>query len=364
MAEHDGPGQLTGFRIVLLCPAEHLDEQRMLERRGACVLRRPTVEHVDDERGLASAARAIAATPPAAVVVGDGGALYRWLQLADAEGEGERVRASLRRSRVWTTCLEATGAALAEDLCPVQLCGDQRIGAVAGRILLVGLTPRAASPFFDEALPADGNPRLVVVPSRSVTARPGDELTGTVDCLTGGEVDLLAATSVEEMDALARAVRAHEGLESGPVLDGMPAVVPDAPSGRVAQQLGATPLVVTRPGAGALVAGAVQACGHLVRRARTRRGPLEIRGTGVVLEGTWRPLGEAPLALLRTLAAANGAVVPRDQLVAPDGQRLSRHAVDQTVSRLRRSLGDDLVLTVPRRGHRLASMGTAAPGLR
>lgn len=92
--------------------------------------------------------------------------------------------------------------------------------------------------------------------------------------------------------------------------------------------------------------------------ARTRIGRLEIRGNRVTApehspEVIVLPPG--PLALLRVLAKAQGAVLSREHLLAILPHCGSEHALEMWVSRLRRALPDPgLVQTVVKRGYRLA----------
>lgn len=91
---------------------------------------------------------------------------------------------------------------------------------------------------------------------------------------------------------------------------------------------------------------------------RTRSGELEIVGNEVRLpEPHQEPirLAPGPLALMRLLVKAQGAVLSRDHLLAVLPHCGSEHALEMWVSRLRRSLPDpEMVRTVVKRGYRLA----------
>lgn len=91
---------------------------------------------------------------------------------------------------------------------------------------------------------------------------------------------------------------------------------------------------------------------------RTRIGRMEIRGNRVILPEHSPEvivLAPGPLGLLRVLAKAQGAVLPRHHLLAILPRCGSEHALEMWVSRLRRALPDPgLVQTVVKRGYRLA----------
>ena len=88
---------------------------------------------------------------------------------------------------------------------------------------------------------------------------------------------------------------------------------------------------------------------------------LEIRGHAVVLGDRLVPVQAGPMAVLRALAARPGRVMSTTEILAamPGPSAVDDHAIEMAVSRLRSSLGSDLVghelvQTVMRRGYRLA----------
>lgn len=91
---------------------------------------------------------------------------------------------------------------------------------------------------------------------------------------------------------------------------------------------------------------------------RTRSGELEIVGNEVRLPELHQEpirLAPGPLALMRVLVKAQGAVLSRNHLLTVLPHCGSEHALEMWVSRLRRSLPDpEMVKTVVKRGYRLA----------
>ena len=90
----------------------------------------------------------------------------------------------------------------------------------------------------------------------------------------------------------------------------------------------------------------VTAAGHL----------LEIRGTGVLVDGVFVTTGPTGMALLRKLSRHPGQVVSRAELIGElSGGGSDPHAVEAAIGRLRTALGDPRLLqTVVKRGYRLA----------
>jgi uroporphyrinogen-III synthase len=83
---------------------------------------------------------------------------------------------------------------------------------------------------------------------------------------------------------------------------------------------------------------------------------LELRGHAALVDGEFRALPPAGMALLRALGRQPGRVVSRAELLrALPGGGDDEHAVETAVARLRSALGHArLVQTVVKRGYRLA----------
>jgi len=90
-------------------------------------------------------------------------------------------------------------------------------------------------------------------------------------------------------------------------------------------------------------------------RLRIASFDLEMRAQAVVVDGELRPVAPAPMAVLRTLVAARGRVVSRQDLLAALPSGGEEHAVETAIGRLRTALGSpQMVCTVVKRGYRLA----------
>jgi uroporphyrinogen-III synthase len=83
---------------------------------------------------------------------------------------------------------------------------------------------------------------------------------------------------------------------------------------------------------------------------------LLVHADQVLVDGVEAALSPAPAAVLDCLLTNPGHVVSRQALLAalPSGQASSEHAVEMAVARLRAAIGTRAVLTVVKRGYRLA----------
>lgn len=97
--------------------------------------------------------------------------------------------------------------------------------------------------------------------------------------------------------------------------------------------------------------------GDSALRLHTRSGEIQVSGDTLHLpdpDATPVQLAPGPLALMRALMKAQGAVLSREHLLAVLPHCGSEHALEMWVSRLRQALPDpSMVKTVVKRGYRL-----------
>lgn len=97
--------------------------------------------------------------------------------------------------------------------------------------------------------------------------------------------------------------------------------------------------------------------GDSALRLHTRDGEIQVSGDTLHLphpDTSPVQLAPGPLALMRALMKAQGAVLSREHLLAVLPHCGSEHALEMWVSRLRQSLPDpSMVKTVVKRGYRL-----------
>jgi uroporphyrinogen-III synthase len=122
------------------------------------------------------------------------------------------------------------------------------------------------------------------------------------------------------------------------------------------REAGLDPLIAERGRLGSLVRAVVTHFGGGgAASLPTSAGRLELRSTGIVLEGRHIPLSRSATDIVAALFDAQGGVVSRPRLQAAlprSGE--NTHAVEMAVARLREALGvPDLVKTVVKRGYRL-----------
>lgn len=369
-AEPPVPGfrrdQLEGFRIGVTSERRAADLIDALERRGAQVLHAPTLRMKpasNDERVIADTQAIIAACPDLVLVTTAFG-VRRWLEVADAAGLGERLLTTLAAARILVRGPKARGGIRAAGLDDAGMSEEETTGSLVAKVLAEngpGLTVAVqAHGYLQDAVLAplrDSGHRVVTVsPYRWDSLDSDDErIPRLVDAVCTDQVDCVTFTSAPAADALFAAAEGLGILEA--LLAGFRRGVVAASVGPVTSSAltaaGVQPIQPTRFRMGALIRLVCEQLPALrAVRTPTSHGDLLIRGTLVELDERRIPLTPVPLALLRTLASADGAVVTREQLRRAVGSS-DEHALEMALSRLRRTLGVPVISTVVKRGYRL-----------
>jgi uroporphyrinogen-III synthase len=361
---------LAGYTVAVTADRRRDEQVELLRRRGADVLEGPTIrtEPLADDAALRGAIEAIVAEPPEFTVLLTGLGVRSLLAAADSMGLGEELFDALESSEVYTRGPKATGAAVTAGLEVAWRTPGERSteilaalsdAARRGARIAVQRDGHGRAQLADAfgALGADAVDMPAYRWSMPEDTQPAMRL---LDAVCAGSVDAVTFTSspaIRHLVELAAGAGCEQELLAalnGPVLP----VCVGPFAAETARAVGIEKTVAperARLGAMVLVLAAT-----LSDRART----LVLRGTPVILQGSLAVIGEEEVrltererAVLHVLAGAGGAVVAKRALLRQVwGDGADEHAVEVTVGRLRRRLGDagDAVQTIPRRGYRLA----------
>jgi len=359
---------LEGCAIVIAVDRRSSELAAALERHGAQVRQAPAltiVPHIDDE-ALIAATRDLVARPPDVVVATTGVGFRGWMEAADEAGLLDELHDALSRAQIVARGPKARGAIqqagltadwVAESETSSELGEFLLAEGVAGRRVAVQhhgsgadgldeLFSRAGADVLSLTVYRWGPPADPAIVSRSVIATAQSEVDAVLFTSAPGAAEWLAAAGREGV---------HDDIlrlsDSGRVL--MAAVGPITAGPLLAS--GFTPLIADRGRLGSLVRSVVTHFGAgRSPSLRTSAGRLELRSTGVVLDGRFVPLSRTGIALVAELFAARGSVVGRPQLQnALPRSGDSAHAVEMAIARIRESLGvPGIIRTVVKRGYR------------
>jgi len=359
---------LAGYTVGIT-PARRREEfAAALERRGARVISAPAIRIVplaDDSKLRAATERCL--RDPLDVVIATTGIGFRgWVEAADAWGIGEELVKAVGQATVLARGPKARGAlraaGLRETWSPESESSSEVLeylisGDLDGKRIAVQLHGEPL-PDVVETLRMAGAEVIEVPVYRWVPPEDTGPLARLVQAVGGGAVDAVAFTSAPAAASFLRSAREQDRgdavraalretvvtacvgpVTAGPLLDeGIPVIQP------------------ARARLGALVR-------EIVEQVPARRGitlpaaghVLDVRGQAVVVDGTFTPLTNASMGLLRELTVRPGHVVSRTALLKVTPGDSGEHAVEVAVGRLRTALGDPrIVQTVMKRGYRLA----------
>jgi uroporphyrinogen-III synthase len=403
-------GVLAGFTVAITADRRRDELATLLERDGARVVLAPALRIVPlaDDARLRSATRSLLVRPPDIVVANTGIGMRGWLDAADGWGLGDALRARLSAAYIVARGPKTREALLSSGLEPAWLPESDRnaevldhltgeaVPATRSRRRHSGARTRAASlrsaavlasgtASRGEARPAGpsgpsglsgrrvavqlhGEPQeefcgaLVAAGAEVVEvpvyrwAPPVDPtpLQRLVDLITNRLVDAVTFTSAPAVGSLLRAAGSEVDLVlealRGDVLAGCVGPVTAAPLRR----RGVPVLAPARARLGALAQALVEELPRRTQSLQVAGAELVLRGHAAVVDGVLKPLPPAQMAILRSLAASPGRVLPRSELLEALPRGADEHAVEMAVARLRAALGgSSFIQTVVKRGYRL-----------
>ena len=356
---------LAGFTIGVTA-ARRADELiAMLERKGASVLHGAALRIVPlpDDATLHAATLGLVSSPVDVVVATTAIGFRGWFEAAEGWGLASRLHRALEGAVVLPRGPKAKGAVRAAGLVETWSPSSESNAELLQYLLRLGVSGKRVAvqlhgePLADfvESLRAAGADVVEIPVYRWEPPADIGPLHRLIDAVLAGQVDALTFTSAPAASSVLRT--------AGP---------------RYADLVSALRRDVLVVGVGAITAGPLVAAGiPVVQPARSRIGSMvrelavelparatrlriasrdmEMRAQAVVIDGELRPVAPAPMAVLRTLVAARGRVVSRQDLLAALPSGGEEHAVETAIGRLRTALGSpQMVCTVVKRGYRLA----------
>ena len=369
-AAHPTLGQVMAGATVLVTAERRASElAAALERRGATIRHAPAlsmIPHVDDET-LIAATRAIVAAPPDVLVVTTGIGFRAWIEAADAHGLAEPLLGMLTGIRLVARGPKARGAIQAAGLQADWVAESETSAEVAEVLLSEGVQGLriaiqhhgAGADGLDDVFEKAGAQVASLVVYRWGPAPDPTAVRDSAHAVADGEIDAVVFTSAPGAEAWLQAVEA-EGLVDrvrARFADGGTVAAAVGPvTAKPLEHRGIVPLQPERGRLGALVRALVGHYEHIESVAlSTVAGSLVIRARVAVLDGKVLPLSPTGVAVLRLLAAAEGDVVPREEVLAAlPGDSQDTHAAEVAIARLREAAGRrDLIRTVVKRGYRI-----------
>jgi uroporphyrinogen-III synthase len=361
------PPPLAGYTIGVTATRRADELIAALERRGAAVVHAPAIRLVPlaDDTELVAATKAVIAAPPDVVVATTGIGFRGWVDAADGWGLAELLLPVLRQARLLARGPKARGAIRAAGLREDWSPPSESSAEVLDHLLDAGVEgQRVAVQLHGEPLPdfcaalCCAGADVVTIPVYRWTgpADPAalDRLIGAVTARTVDAVTFTSAPAAASLLARAKAIGSVGRLEARLRREVLPVCVGPVTAGPLlARDIPA--VWPQRARVGALIRRLTEDLPATAKVLPVGGHLMELRGHAVVLNGSLRPVPQAPMSVLRELARRPGAVVSRGQLLAGlPGGGADEHAVEVAVARLRSALGDGrLVQTVVKRGYRL-----------
>ncbi|MCU1496103.1 MAG: uroporphyrinogen-III synthase [Acidimicrobiales bacterium] len=365
------PPVLSGFTIGITGDRRADEQAELLRRRGATVVHGPMIETrpLADSPELRSACEAILARPPDLLVATTGVGIRSWMEAADGLGLGDRMRRVLADVETLARSPKAAGALLTADLrLDWQAPGERTqdvLDHLAGRDLtgvrVAVQRDGADDPVLADALAGRGADVVDVPIYRWILPSDPAPAHRLLDALVDRQLDAITVTSspaLANLLTLADRRPDAEAIRSALATEVLVACVGPVCSASAAR-IGVTRVVQPdRFRLGSMVKRLADALAATAWELVVDGAHLAVQGALATVDGQEVVLTRREQLLLARLADARGAVVTKAELGRSGwGPGTHLHVVEVTVGRLRARLGaaSGAVVTVPRRGYRLAA---------
>lgn len=366
-----GAAPLVGFTIGVTAARRRDELAALLRDLGAKVVDAPTVRIVSpaDDPILRRATERALDRRLDYVVATTGAGWRGWLGAAEGWGRGARLAGACRAAAVVGCGPKATTAVRASGLREVYSPGSDSRGEVLAWLLARDLRGRriavqehgAPAPGFAEGLRERGAEVVEIPVFRWGPPEDPGVVRRLVEQTVRHEVHALTFTSAPAIGAFletAQGAGRHAEVLAALRADVLPVCIGPV-CARPLADLGVESVWPERGRIGSLVRTIAEALPARARRElHTGARRLVVQGNAVLVDGRTIWLPPVPGAVLRALAEKPGWVLGRAELLRRvwADPRTDEHAVEAAIARLRAALGPyaDLVLTVTKRGYRLA----------
>jgi uroporphyrinogen-III synthase len=355
---------LAGFTVAITADRRRDELAALLERRGARVTFAPALRIVpiEDDLRLRECTAELVRRPPTIAVVSTGIGMRGWMEAAEGWGLADGLATALRGSYLIARGAKARGALRAAGLADQWSPESESCGDVLAHLLARGVAGERIAvqlhgeeqPEFTEGLRAAGAEVAEASVYRWAPPLDPAPVRKLVEAIIARQVDAVTFTSAPATEAVLAAAGRARSRVLGAFRDGVLAACVGPVTAAPLREAGVPCLAPERARLGALARALID---ELPRRATPMRvagTTVSLRGHAAVVDGVLRPLAQAPMAILRALAAAGGRVLSRSELLETLPRGSDEHAVEMAVTRLRVALGGpEFVQTVVKRGYRL-----------
>lgn len=357
---------LTGFVIGVTASRRAEDQADAFERRGATVLKAPTMRIVptENDETLRRASAKVIEGKPDLLLVTTGHGVRGWFEAAEAGGVRAQLCAALKGADILVRGAKARGAikslGLVEQGVAVQDSTSSLVDlalarGVAGQHVVFqqhGATDHAQLKRLEQA----GARLSVIQPYRWEQPKDAAAVSALIVSVIKEHLDAVTFTSAPAVEALFERARLDGTYE--PLIEALRHRVLSVAVGDVTAEpltrLGISPLIPDRPRMGSMIRILVN---HLEQRSvtlpQTPFGEVNLRGAQLRCGPHEVTLPHHLASITRVILRASGDVVTRQSIRREIPTAPSDHAIDMAMSRIRKLTGEPkLILTVPKMGFR------------
>ena len=346
-------GALEGFTIGITADRRWTEQAELLERRGASVIHGATIktEYLDSDDALRAATHRVIARRPDYLVATTGIGVRAWFEAAQAWGLAEDLLDALTGTRAAARGPKAAAALHAAGLVEWASPETERLEHVVDRLRMESLSGRTvAFQHYGERNGAavdalvEAGAEVIEIPiyrwQPPDDVRPAQRL---IEAVCDDRVDAVTFTSGPAVQGLLDAARDAgvapslvEAFNTGGVVAACmgPVCAESARRNGIDQ-----PIAPERGRLGLLVRTVTDALQPRRRAFRLAGRAVVVQSRALSIDGERVELSDQEQTVFQTLLGKRGAVVSKPGLLGCLGDDVSPHALEATITRLRRRLG-------------------------
>lgn len=360
---------LAGFTVGITADRRAEEQAELLRRRGANVVHGPVIRTLPlgSDAALRDVTERLFREPPHYVIANTGIGMRAWFAAAESWGEGDLLVDTLGKAQVFARGPKAAAVAHTAGLEVAWRAPSERLEEVIELLLEEPL--RGARIAYQEhgddtagsieRLQAAGAEVIKVPVYRWILPDDTDPAQRLIEATAAGRMHAVTFTSapaVRNFFAIAGRMQRADDVRAMFATRVLAACVGPVCAEQAHDDQIFDPVVPTKARLGLLVRAVCDRLAARAKELRVRGHVLRVQGNAAFVDGNQIDLSDREADVLQALTDRPGVVIGKQQLLREVWQGAANaHAVEVTVGRLRRRLGDvgDAVRVVPRRGYLL-----------
>jgi uroporphyrinogen-III synthase len=363
---------LDGFTVGITADRRWEEQAELLRRRGATIMHGPCIRTlpIASEDALQEATDNVIMNPPDILIANTGIGMRSWFAAAESWGVGEALYGALRECVIFARGPKASAVVHQAGLPVQERAASERLSEVVTLALQHGVKGKTiAFQRHGEDAPSliadleEAGAILLEIPVYSwkipTDLKPAQRLIEAIIQQKVQAITFTSAPAIRNMFTIAEELDLADELHIALNTHVTTVCVGPVCSGVAIEQGIDNPVVPAKARLGPMIRDLAEALTHAQQPTTLADGnTILLQGTSLIVNDNHRySLPEREVSLVTFLLQRKGAIVSKAELLGTIwGEENDEHVVEVTVGRLRKRIEVpiEIIISVPRRGYRLA----------